>query len=191
MQKVKELTQQQAKEATHKFIADKLKQAKDNLEAGKEVESSITILNYYPLEDSISGVDIPNAHVFFQNEYTKRLIKPIVAKAINTGLSEAAQLTRQLKKQEFEYQVAIVVVSDTYFYEMPKEEVEKSDYQYVRPSSHPEKKEAIACMVSMKEEDFAEVHPYIKVDEIVLYEQQLDMQNAEKMTGNMVGLYPK
>lgn len=186
----KELTHQEAKEAAKKFIAEKVQQTKAILELSGEVSNTVTILTYYPLEDRIGTVDIPNTHLYFQNEFTKKLLKPMIARTVTTGFQEAAKLTKELTGREFEYQVlAIIIASDSFYYSKPKEEAERENF--IKPSQHPDRKEALVFAVSTKEEDFAEIHPYVRVDEMILFEQVDFPNETPGIAGNMVGLYPR
>jgi hypothetical protein len=185
---MKELTHEEAKNAAKDFIAEKLQEAKKELEAGKELKPTITLLTYYPVEDRYGKIELPNAAMFFENELTKKLIRSQVAHAVEL-LKDAGKKTREISSSNFQYQLlAVVVLSDTYYYTTPIKE--EKDATYLRPSEHPGRKEAISCIVSLKEGDFAEVHPYIRVDELVLFEQREDMSNAEQLGGNLTRLYP-
>lgn len=134
------------------------------------------------------GHPLPGAHMFFESEMTKNLLKPFIQKVckwIQTGEGAPGADTDL---------VAVVVISDVFYAgydmkDMTDEQREEFKRNHPRPSQDPNRTEAIMFACSIKEGSLTKVFPYTRNGKIVFGEPRI--MEGEKEEGRMISLFPE
>lgn len=174
-----ETTHKEARTKVDNIISDIANVIKPLLQDGGQLNPIVFAFAYDSSEEKMIIGELERATVAAADPSTKKHLKTIV---VMDCVRAAVSLKTSGNKAKI---IAVVVASDVYQSKV------KANEAYVRPADDPNHDEALMFIVSMADTDYIVKYPYVRGDESLVFGDANTVECEGKITGAMVGLFPK